>query len=168
MIEDLLGQAAFSRAVLCKDLKTEQYVCVKIITNNKDFFDQSIDEIKVHRSSLPRAAMSGCTTHRREIHCAIAVAHVSQQARRPRRKMLLEALWYGSNSMPLCVYGCAHISLIACARPIRLLLPQRASIYCLRAPERQPLRVLQGTHVLHIHATPRAGLLTGCVRVVQL
>lgn len=53
MIEDLLGQAAFSRAVLCKDLKTEQYVCVKIITNNKDFFDQSIDEIKVHRSSLP-------------------------------------------------------------------------------------------------------------------
>lgn len=46
-IEELLGQAAFSRAVMCKDLHTKEHVCVKIITNNKDFFDQSLDEIKL-------------------------------------------------------------------------------------------------------------------------
>lgn len=46
-IEELLGQAAFSRAVMCEDLVTKDHVCVKIITNNKDFFDQSLDEIKL-------------------------------------------------------------------------------------------------------------------------
>lgn len=47
VLEDMLGEAAFSRAVLCTDKKTGQQVCMKIINNNKDFFDQSLDEVKL-------------------------------------------------------------------------------------------------------------------------
>ena len=46
-ITSYLGQAAFSKAVGCKDLFTNKNVCLKIIENNKDYFDQSIDEIKL-------------------------------------------------------------------------------------------------------------------------
>eukprot|EP00771_Trimastix_marina_P000020 gnl/Trimastix_PCT/1015.p1 GENE.gnl/Trimastix_PCT/1015~~gnl/Trimastix_PCT/1015.p1 ORF type:complete len:1415 (+),score=300.87 gnl/Trimastix_PCT/1015:156-4400(+) len=46
-ILEYLGSAAFSKAVQCLDLQTQQLVCVKIIKNNKDFFDQSLDEIKL-------------------------------------------------------------------------------------------------------------------------
>lgn len=46
-ILEYLGSAAFSRAVQCVDLKTGQLVCIKIIRNNKDFFDQGLDEIKL-------------------------------------------------------------------------------------------------------------------------
>jgi dual specificity tyrosine-phosphorylation-regulated kinase 2/3/4 len=48
-IMDLLGQAAFSRAVQAKDLKTGALVCLKVVKNNKDYFDQSLDEIKMLR-----------------------------------------------------------------------------------------------------------------------
>ena len=48
-IVDLLGQAAFSRAVHALDLKTGQQVCLKVVKNDKDYFDQSLDEIKVLR-----------------------------------------------------------------------------------------------------------------------
>eukprot|EP01065_Artemidia_motanka_P024320 TRINITY_DN2898_c2_g1_i2.p1 TRINITY_DN2898_c2_g1~~TRINITY_DN2898_c2_g1_i2.p1 ORF type:complete len:556 (+),score=84.77 TRINITY_DN2898_c2_g1_i2:367-2034(+) len=44
---DQLGSAVFSKAVQCEDLKTHEQVAVKIIKNNKDFFDQSLDEIKL-------------------------------------------------------------------------------------------------------------------------
>jgi serine/threonine protein kinase len=44
-----LGSAAFSKAIQCYDIHTEQMVCMKIIENNKDYFDQSIDEIKLLR-----------------------------------------------------------------------------------------------------------------------
>eukprot|EP00435_Cladocopium_sp_Y103_P034273 s2511_g8.t2 len=46
---EYLGSAAFSRAVQCLDLETNRMVCMKIINNNKDFFDQSLDEIKLLR-----------------------------------------------------------------------------------------------------------------------
>eukprot|EP01063_Lacrimia_lanifica_P021477 TRINITY_DN2885_c0_g1_i1.p1 TRINITY_DN2885_c0_g1~~TRINITY_DN2885_c0_g1_i1.p1 ORF type:complete len:759 (+),score=251.98 TRINITY_DN2885_c0_g1_i1:155-2278(+) len=46
-IIEYIGSAAFSHAVQCLDLKTGHYVCVKIIKNSKDFFDQSLDEIKL-------------------------------------------------------------------------------------------------------------------------
>jgi len=46
-IIEYLGSAAFSRAVQCLDHMTGQMVCVKIIKNNKDFLDQSLDEIKL-------------------------------------------------------------------------------------------------------------------------
>ncbi|KAL4424107.1 hypothetical protein ABPG75_001408 [Micractinium tetrahymenae] len=46
-IVDLLGQAAFSRAVQALDLKTGALVCLKIIKNNKDYFDQGLDEVKL-------------------------------------------------------------------------------------------------------------------------
>eukprot|EP01064_Diplonema_japonicum_P027725 TRINITY_DN4077_c0_g1_i1.p1 TRINITY_DN4077_c0_g1~~TRINITY_DN4077_c0_g1_i1.p1 ORF type:complete len:423 (+),score=92.87 TRINITY_DN4077_c0_g1_i1:167-1435(+) len=46
-ILEYIGSAAFSHAVQCLDLKTKHLVCVKIIKNSKDFFDQSLDEIKL-------------------------------------------------------------------------------------------------------------------------
>ena len=42
-----LGNAAFSKAVKCLDTKENKSVCLKIIENNKNYFDQSLDEIKV-------------------------------------------------------------------------------------------------------------------------
>jgi serine/threonine protein kinase len=46
-VMEFLGSAAFSKAIQCLDLLTKQLVCLKIIENNKDYFDQSIDEIKL-------------------------------------------------------------------------------------------------------------------------
>ncbi|KAL3628941.1 hypothetical protein CASFOL_027987 [Castilleja foliolosa] len=46
-VTEYLGSAAFSKAVQAHDLHTGMDVCVKIIKNNKDFFDQSLDEIKL-------------------------------------------------------------------------------------------------------------------------
>lgn len=42
-----IGSAAFSRAVQCLDLQTGEMICMKIIKNDKDFMDQSFDEIKL-------------------------------------------------------------------------------------------------------------------------
>ena len=47
--EKELGDAAFSTAIQCFDIKEKRLVCIKIIKNNKDYFDQSIDEIKLLR-----------------------------------------------------------------------------------------------------------------------
>lgn len=49
VIQEYLGSAAFSRAVQCLDLTNNQLVCIKIIKNSKDFFDQSLDEIRLLR-----------------------------------------------------------------------------------------------------------------------
>ncbi|CAD7971758.1 unnamed protein product [Amoebophrya sp. A25] len=46
-VVEFLGAAAFSRAVQCHDLETNRMVCLKIIKNDKDFVDQSLDEIKL-------------------------------------------------------------------------------------------------------------------------
>lgn len=46
---EYLGSAAFSKAIRCYDLHTNEEVCMKIIENNKDYFDQSVDEIKLLR-----------------------------------------------------------------------------------------------------------------------
>ncbi|XP_047044369.1 uncharacterized protein LOC124648697 [Lolium rigidum] len=46
-ITEYLGSAAFSRVVQARDLCTGMDVCLKIIKNDKDFFDQSLDEIKL-------------------------------------------------------------------------------------------------------------------------
>ncbi|CAK68833.1 unnamed protein product (macronuclear) [Paramecium tetraurelia] len=46
-ILEYLGSAAFSKAVKCLDLQSQKEVCMKIIENNKDYMDQSIDEIKL-------------------------------------------------------------------------------------------------------------------------
>ncbi|KRX06302.1 Protein kinase-like domain [Pseudocohnilembus persalinus] len=46
-IIEYLGSAAFSKAIQCLDLVTNQMYCMKIIENNKDYFDQSMDEIKL-------------------------------------------------------------------------------------------------------------------------
>lgn len=46
-VREFLGSAAFSKAIQAHDLLTGIDVCMKIIKNNKDFFDQSLDEIKL-------------------------------------------------------------------------------------------------------------------------
>lgn len=52
-VKEVLGQAAFSTAYQCIDIESsiqheeEQWVCLKVIKNKKDYFDQSIDEIKL-------------------------------------------------------------------------------------------------------------------------
>jgi serine/threonine protein kinase len=54
LVEGVLGSAAFSTAYKCVDLSSEEdssgcqdTVCLKVIKNTKDFFDQSLDEIKI-------------------------------------------------------------------------------------------------------------------------
>jgi serine/threonine protein kinase len=54
LVEGVLGSAAFSTAYKCVDLNSEEdssgcqeLVCLKVIKNTKDFFDQSLDEIKI-------------------------------------------------------------------------------------------------------------------------
>lgn len=54
LVEGELGSAAFSTAYRCIDLNSEgsgpdghEEVCLKVIKNTKDFFDQSLDEIKI-------------------------------------------------------------------------------------------------------------------------
>ncbi|XP_027104327.1 uncharacterized protein [Coffea arabica] len=46
-ITEYLGSAAFSKVAQAHDLHTGMDVCLKIIKNDKDFFDQSLDEIKL-------------------------------------------------------------------------------------------------------------------------
>ncbi|KAJ1263289.1 hypothetical protein BS78_09G171900 [Paspalum vaginatum] len=46
-VTEYLGSAAFSRVVRAHDLRTGIDICLKIIKNDKDFFDQSLDEIKL-------------------------------------------------------------------------------------------------------------------------
>lgn len=42
-----IGEAAFSTTYKCVDRVTAYFVCLKVIKNNKDFFDQGLDEIQV-------------------------------------------------------------------------------------------------------------------------
>ena len=49
LVQEYLGSAAFSKAIQCYDMNKKQTVCMKIIENNKDYFDQSVDEIKLLR-----------------------------------------------------------------------------------------------------------------------
>ncbi|XP_038980893.1 MAP kinase-interacting serine/threonine-protein kinase mnk-1-like isoform X2 [Phoenix dactylifera] len=46
-VTEYLGSAAFSKVVEARDLYMGIDVCLKIIKNDKDFFDQSLDEIKL-------------------------------------------------------------------------------------------------------------------------
>ncbi|XP_010264630.1 PREDICTED: serine/threonine-protein kinase ppk15-like isoform X2 [Nelumbo nucifera] len=46
-LTEYLGSAAFSKVVQAYDLHTGMNICLKIIKNDKDFFDQSLDEIKL-------------------------------------------------------------------------------------------------------------------------
>ncbi|KAI3470884.1 hypothetical protein Pfo_027547 [Paulownia fortunei] len=46
-VTEFLGSAAFSKVVQAHDLYLGMDVCLKIIKNDKDFFDQSLDEIKL-------------------------------------------------------------------------------------------------------------------------
>jgi serine/threonine protein kinase len=48
-VTDFLGSAAFSVAVACVDEESGDDVCLKVVKNNKEFVDQSLDEIKLLR-----------------------------------------------------------------------------------------------------------------------
>ena len=48
-VMEYLGAASFAKCIHVKDLKKNIHCCLKIIENNKDFIDQSIDEIKLLR-----------------------------------------------------------------------------------------------------------------------
>ena len=47
----LLGSGVFARVIKAKDLlsPTQELTCFKVVANNKDFFDQAMDEIKLLR-----------------------------------------------------------------------------------------------------------------------
>lgn len=47
VVQRVLGKAAFSIALQCLDQVNGEKVCLKVIKNDKDFVDQSLDEIKV-------------------------------------------------------------------------------------------------------------------------
>ncbi|OQR85598.1 dual specificity tyrosine-phosphorylation-regulated kinase [Achlya hypogyna] len=46
-IHGLIGEAVFSQTYKATDTLTGQLVCLKVIKNNKEYFDQGIDEIRV-------------------------------------------------------------------------------------------------------------------------
>ena len=46
-VERCLGSAAFSSAFAARDTTDGRHVCLKVIKSSKDFFDQSLDEIKL-------------------------------------------------------------------------------------------------------------------------
>ena len=74
-MKEYLGSAAFSKAVQCLDLHTGEMVCVKIIKNNKDFFDQSLDEVRTRRPCARVAARRHrvrTSRHALETHSVLA------------------------------------------------------------------------------------------------
>lgn len=46
-VELAIGEAVFSRTYKCVDTSTNAIVCLKIIKNNKEYFDQGVDEIRL-------------------------------------------------------------------------------------------------------------------------
>ncbi|KAF1322401.1 Cmgc/dyrk protein kinase, partial [Globisporangium splendens] len=46
-VELTIGEAVFSRTYKCVDTTSNQVVCLKIIKNNKEYFDQGVDEIRL-------------------------------------------------------------------------------------------------------------------------
>ncbi len=72
-------QAAFSKAVQCVDLTDGSYVCIKIIKNNKDFFDQSLDEIKILKVSLLTCDNNSCFLCAFFFCMALTTEHVASQ-----------------------------------------------------------------------------------------
>ena len=56
-VEALVGRAAFSSAYAAVDHApgfSGRRVCLKVVKNNKDFFDQSLDEIKIWETAICR------------------------------------------------------------------------------------------------------------------
>lgn len=48
-VSQQVGSAAFSSALSCEDLVTGEHVCLKVVKNNKEYVDQSLDEVKLLR-----------------------------------------------------------------------------------------------------------------------
>ncbi|PFH34480.1 hypothetical protein BESB_065110 [Besnoitia besnoiti] len=48
-VEKEVGRAAFSRCLRCIDTVTNRRVCLKVIRNEKEYMDQSLDEVKTLR-----------------------------------------------------------------------------------------------------------------------
>ncbi|KAA0167970.1 hypothetical protein FNF27_07217 [Cafeteria roenbergensis] len=56
LVTKWLGQAAFSQAVAATDMSSGLSVCLKIVKNNKEYLDQSLDEVKLLEYANRRAA----------------------------------------------------------------------------------------------------------------
>jgi len=63
-IVDYLGSGVFSRAVQCVEMATGRMVCIKIIRNNKDFFDQARARQQSRRDQAAAAAQRGGSERR--------------------------------------------------------------------------------------------------------
>lgn len=48
-VESVLGSGVFAKVLKVTDLMKGELTCLKMISNNKDFFDQALDEIKILR-----------------------------------------------------------------------------------------------------------------------
>jgi len=48
-VVEYLGGATFSKAIHVQDITDGRHYCLKMIENNKDYFDQSLDEVKILR-----------------------------------------------------------------------------------------------------------------------
>lgn len=48
-IESVLGSGVFAKVLKVYDLIRKEQTCLKMVSNNKDFFDQALDEIKLLR-----------------------------------------------------------------------------------------------------------------------
>ncbi|TYZ58810.1 hypothetical protein PybrP1_001586 [[Pythium] brassicae (nom. inval.)] len=46
-VELAIGEAVFSRTYKCVDTRSSERVCLKILKNNKEYFDQGVDEIRL-------------------------------------------------------------------------------------------------------------------------
>lgn len=45
----IMGSGVFAKVIKVKDTKDGELTCFKVVSNNKDFIDQSFDEIKLLR-----------------------------------------------------------------------------------------------------------------------
>lgn len=48
-VEKILGNGVFAKVIKAKDLSTDEMTCFKMIQNDKDFFDQALDQLKLLR-----------------------------------------------------------------------------------------------------------------------
>ena len=152
-VKEYLGSAAFSKAVQCVDLHSGELVCIKIIKNNKDFFDQSLDEIKLARRRPLRPCLEARRPPRRAVgprippSCAPAVLRSAPLCSHAPRATYVAFLLRRAAAVHQAP---RHGRLAQRASHLRLLLPQGAPLHRVRAAARQPLRVLA--------VQPRGGL----------
>jgi hypothetical protein len=113
-VEMAIGEAVFSRTYKCVDTSTEQAVCLKIIKNNKEYFDQGVDEIRVLEYI--------------DHHCKVDERHLVR---------LLDSFYFREHLIIVTEVRLGRVGLCCVA----LRAPSHSMCMCTASP-RQPLRVL--------------------------